>query len=111
MIKCSGYMQLGWVKKAEIIHRGGPWRSFESVEYATFEWVDWFKNRRLLELIGNSHPSRQQGATTPCWMKHPWQLDLGKLASGNPGVVQPYWLSKGSFGLILTTLQKTLRCA
>ncbi|CAN5739179.1 hypothetical protein BH11PSE6_BH11PSE6_05880 [soil metagenome] len=26
--------------KAEVIHRGGPWRSFEAVEYATLEWVD-----------------------------------------------------------------------
>ena len=28
--------------KAEAIHRRGPWRSFEAVEYATLEWVDWF---------------------------------------------------------------------
>ncbi|WP_416463844.1 IS3 family transposase [Sphingomonas sp. VDB2] len=39
--------------KAEVIHRRGPWRSFEAVEYATLEWVDWFNNRRLLEPIGN----------------------------------------------------------
>ena len=39
--------------KAEVIHRRGPWRSFEVVEYATLEWVDWFNNRRLLEPIGN----------------------------------------------------------
>src|SRR3546814_5741445 len=35
--------------RAEVIHRRGPWRSFEAVEYATLEWVDWFNNRRLLE--------------------------------------------------------------
>ncbi|GHH06155.1 transposase [Pseudodonghicola xiamenensis] len=34
--------------KAEVIHRRGPWRNFEAVEYATLEWVDWFNNRRLL---------------------------------------------------------------
>ena len=39
--------------KAEVIHRRGPWRSFEAVEYATLAWVDWFNNRRLLETIGN----------------------------------------------------------
>ncbi|HSM40195.1 MAG TPA: IS3 family transposase, partial [Afifellaceae bacterium] len=39
--------------KAEMIHRRGPWRSFEAVEFATLEWVDWFNNRRLLEPIGN----------------------------------------------------------
>lgn len=42
--------------KAEVIHRQGPWRSFEAVEYATLEWVDWFNNRRLLEPIGNIPP-------------------------------------------------------
>jgi hypothetical protein len=25
--------------KAEVIHRRGPWRSFEAVEFATLEWV------------------------------------------------------------------------
>src|SRR3954449_12371604 len=34
--------------KAEVIHRRGPWRTFEAVEFATLEWVDWFNNRRLL---------------------------------------------------------------
>jgi len=33
--------------KAEVIHRRGPWRSFEAVEFATLEWVDWFNNRRI----------------------------------------------------------------
>ncbi|SEK01213.1 Transposase InsO and inactivated derivatives [Sphingobium sp. AP50] len=42
--------------KAEVIHRRGPWRSFEAVEYAALEWVDWFNNRRLLEPIGNIPP-------------------------------------------------------
>ena len=39
--------------KAEVIHRRGPWRSSEAVEFATLEWVDWFNNRRLLEPKGN----------------------------------------------------------
>ena len=26
--------------KTEVIHRRGPWRSFEAVEFATLEWVD-----------------------------------------------------------------------
>ena len=46
--------------KAEVIHRRGPWRSFESVEYATLEWVDWFNNRRLLEPIGNLPPAEAE---------------------------------------------------
>ncbi|BAQ68051.1 integrase catalytic subunit [Rhodovulum sulfidophilum] len=46
--------------KAEVIHRRGPWRSFEAVEYATLEWVDWFNNRRLLEPIGNITPAEAE---------------------------------------------------
>ena len=42
--------------KAEVIHRRGPWRSFEAVEFATLTWVDWFNHRRLLEPIGNIPP-------------------------------------------------------
>lgn len=42
--------------KAELIHRRGPWRSFEAVEFATLEWVDWFNNRRLMGPIGNIPP-------------------------------------------------------
>jgi putative transposase len=46
--------------KAEVIHRRGPWRSFEAVEYATLEWVDWFNNRRLMEPIGNIPPAEAE---------------------------------------------------
>ncbi|BAR47116.1 transposase and inactivated derivatives [Methylobacterium aquaticum] len=42
--------------EAEVIHRGGPWRSFEAVEYATLEWVDWYNHRCLLAPIGNVPP-------------------------------------------------------
>jgi transposase InsO family protein len=47
--------------KAEVIHRRGLWRSFEAVEFANLESVDWFKNRRLMEPIGNT-ASRGQRA-------------------------------------------------
>jgi transposase InsO family protein len=46
--------------KAEVIHRRGPWRSFEAVEFATLEWVSWFNNRRLLEPIGNIPPAEAE---------------------------------------------------
>ena len=46
--------------KAEVIHRRGPWRSFDAVEYATLEWVDWFNTRRLLEPIGNVPPAEAE---------------------------------------------------
>lgn len=46
--------------KTEVIYRRGPWRSFEAVEFATLEWVDWFNNRRLLEPIGNIPPAEAE---------------------------------------------------
>jgi len=46
--------------KAEVIHRRGPWITFEAVEYATLEWVDRFNNRRLLEPIGNIPPAEAE---------------------------------------------------
>jgi putative transposase len=46
--------------KAEVIHRRGPWRSFEAVEFATLTWVDWFNNRRLMEPIGNIPPAEAE---------------------------------------------------
>jgi hypothetical protein len=46
--------------KAEVIHRRGPWRSLEAVEFATLEWVDWFNNRRLLSSIGNMPPTEAE---------------------------------------------------
>ena len=42
--------------KAEVIHRRGPWRSFEAVEYATLERVDWFNNVRGFSRTDGVHP-------------------------------------------------------
>ena len=46
--------------KTELIHRRGPWRNHERLEYATLQWVDWFNNRRLLEPIGNITPAEAE---------------------------------------------------
>jgi transposase InsO family protein len=48
--------------KTEVIHRRGPWRSFEAVEFATLEWVDWYNNRRLIEPIGSIPPAEAEAA-------------------------------------------------
>ena len=48
--------------KAEVIHRRGPWRSFEAVEFATLEWGDWFNTRRLLAPIGDIPPAEAEAA-------------------------------------------------
>jgi putative transposase len=46
--------------KTEVIHRKGPWRHLEAVEFATLEWVDWFNTRRLLEPIGYVPPAEYE---------------------------------------------------
>jgi len=46
--------------EAEVIHRRGPWRSFEAVEFATLEWVNWFNTRRLLEPTKNIPPAEAE---------------------------------------------------
>ena len=48
--------------KTEVIHRCGPWRNADEVEYAVLEWVDWFNNRRLLEPLGYATPSNFEKA-------------------------------------------------
>ena len=46
--------------KTEVIHRRGPWRGFDDVEYATLEWVAWFNQRRLLEPLGYLPPAEYE---------------------------------------------------
>ena len=48
--------------KTEVIHRQGPWRHLDAVEYATLEWVDGFNHRRLLEPIGPIPPAELEAA-------------------------------------------------
>ena len=50
--------------KAEVIHRRGPWRPMEAVEFATLEWVDWFNNRRLADLTNRACELRSRCART-----------------------------------------------
>ena len=46
--------------KAELIHRRAPWKTRESVELATLEWVYWFNHQRLLEPIGYIPPAEAE---------------------------------------------------
>ena len=46
--------------KAELIHRRGPWKTKEAVEFATLEWVSWFNHHRLLEPIGYIPPAEAE---------------------------------------------------
>jgi transposase InsO family protein len=46
--------------KAELIHPRGPWKTRESVELATLEWVHWFNHHRLLGPIGYIPPAEAE---------------------------------------------------
>ena len=46
--------------KTEVIHRSGPWKGLNNVEYATLEWVDWFNHHRILEPIGDIPPAEYE---------------------------------------------------
>ncbi len=43
--------------RTEVIHRPGPWKRFEGVEYATLEWVAWLDTQRVLEPLGYVSPA------------------------------------------------------
>jgi putative transposase len=46
--------------KAELIHRRGPWKTRESVELVTLEWVSWFNHQRLMEPLGYIPPAEAE---------------------------------------------------
>src|SRR5213592_1165363 len=48
--------------KTEVIHRRGPWKGVEEVEFATLEWVAWYNTRRLLEPLGYVPPDEFERA-------------------------------------------------
>lgn len=43
--------------KAELIHKQGPWRGLDDVEFETLSYVDWFNQRRLHGEIGMVPPA------------------------------------------------------
>ncbi len=53
--------------KTELIHRRVPWKTCESLELATLEWVTWFNHHRLLESIGYIPPAEAEA-------NYYWQL-------------------------------------
>ena len=46
--------------KTELIHKRAPWKTKETVELATLEWVAWFNHQRLLEPIGYIPPAEAE---------------------------------------------------
>ncbi len=54
--------------KTELVHKQGPWKTVEALEWETLNWVAWFNQQRLLKPIGNIPPAEfealyEQGQT------------------------------------------------
>jgi transposase InsO family protein len=62
--------------KAEIIHRRGPWRSLQAVEFAT--WNGWTGSTTggSWSPSATSRRPKPRNATTPCWNNRPWRHAL-----------------------------------
>jgi transposase InsO family protein len=60
--------------KTELIHRQGPWRNVDHVEWATLTYVDWFNNRRIHNEIGKVPPAELES-------NHYRQIDTGDLVT------------------------------
>ncbi len=74
--------------KAEVIHRRGPRRSFETVEFATLEWVTGSTTDAFASRSGIYRQPKPKSDTTPYWTNQPWPHNLNEMASGKPGTVQ-----------------------
>ena len=46
--------------KTEQVHRRAPWKTKESLELATLQWVHWFNHQRLLGSIGHIPPAEAE---------------------------------------------------
>lgn len=93
--------------KAEVIHRRGPWRSFEAVEFATLTWVTGSTTAGCWSLSATFRRPKPRSTTTPCWKNQPWPHNLSQTASGKPGAVQSGFMPAISiltFGMIASLL-------
>lgn len=51
---------LNGIFKTELYKPQGPWRTRKQLEYAIFEYVDWYNQRRLHEQIGMIPPTEKE---------------------------------------------------
>jgi len=77
--------------KTEVIHRRGPWRGFDDVEYATLTWVAWFNQQRLLAPLGYVPPPSSRSSSTGSTHRPPqrWLQHSTKPASSPARFRQP----------------------
>ena len=57
---CALAETINGLYKGELIRRRNLWKTKESLELATLEWVSWFNHHRLLEPIGYIPPGEAE---------------------------------------------------
>ncbi|MDH6709518.1 transposase InsO family protein [Kitasatospora sp. MAA19] len=57
--------------KAELIEHQGPWRDFDEVERAVFQWVAWYNSERLHSALGYMPPDEYEQAYWTGLEQHP----------------------------------------
>lgn len=73
--------------KAEVIHRRGPWRNIESVEFATSNGSTGSITADCSSPSAISRQRKLRQTSTPHWNNRPWPHNLNQTASGIPGAV------------------------
>jgi hypothetical protein len=73
--------------KAEVIHRRGPWRNFEAVEFATLERLTGSTTVAFWSPSATYRQPKLRSSITPGWTRQPWPHNLNEMASGKPGAV------------------------
>lgn len=74
--------------KVEIIHRRGPWRSFEASSLPHSNGSTGSTIAGSWSRSATSRRRKPRHATTPCSKSWLWQRDSNETASGNPAAVQ-----------------------
>jgi transposase InsO family protein len=84
--------------KTEEIHRRGPWKGLEDVEFATLEWA---RGTTAAACSNRSATCRRQSSRTPTMTVRPaqsvWRFSRNEL-SGKPGTVQHRVQSRSPVG-------------
>ena len=60
--------------KTELIHRRRPWRTVAALEFALFEYLDWWNHRRLHSEIGGIPPAEKEALY---YAQHPTPAGAG----------------------------------
>ncbi len=88
--------------KAELIHRRGPWKTRESVELATLQWVHWFNHVRLrtrkLAQTGDVHIQTTGGNSPTTTPRQRCQLKPIGLLDSRGGSLEACWAWFGAHG-------------